>query len=115
MSSSTSSARSHTRRETLQADFASFMKSTMQRFENQEKYLDDAILDMEKHLQEKTTLMAETVQSSAKETSTLSIQNSLVSQTLDSYVAKTNSLLLNIATATVVLGTMTFIYAKLTT
>ncbi|KAF3575618.1 hypothetical protein DY000_02032552 [Brassica cretica] len=81
----------------LQADFQSFKRTTTLRLQEHGKKIDESLLEMKRIFHDQTILLDE-----------LRNKSTLV---LD---AKSQSLLLNIAAATIALGTMAWLYAKIT-
>ncbi|KAG2287374.1 hypothetical protein Bca52824_046978 [Brassica carinata] len=80
----------------LQADFQSFKRTTTLRLQEHGKKIDESLLEMKRIFHDQTILLDE-----LRNKSTLVLE------------AKSQSPLLNIAAAAIVLGTMTWLYAKI--
>ncbi|WZZ53184.1 hypothetical protein YC2023_053291 [Brassica napus] len=80
----------------LQADFQSFKRTTTLRLQEHGKKIDESLLEMKRIFHDQTILLDE-----LRNKSTLVLE------------AKSQSPLLNIAAAAIVLGTMAWLYAKI--
>ncbi|XP_013726764.1 uncharacterized protein At4g04775 [Brassica rapa] len=88
----------------LQAEIESYKRSTTLRFQAQDKHIEDALLEMRKLIDEQSKLMAATIS-----TTTIDKSNHCTAGTKPHYPV------LNIGAAAIALGTMAWLYVKLTT
>nr|VDD09153.1 unnamed protein product [Brassica oleracea] len=94
----------------LQADVQSFKRTTTQRLQKHGKNIDESLLEMKRIIHDQTIMLAE-----LRNNSTLVVDASYASLTNGSFVTKSTSPLLNIAVAAIALGTMAWLYEKIST
>ncbi|KAG2288144.1 hypothetical protein Bca52824_047748 [Brassica carinata] len=94
----------------LQADVQSFKRTTTQCLQEHGKNIDKSLLEMKRIIHDQTIMLAE-----LRNNSTLVVDASYASLTNGSFVTKSTSPLLKIAVAAIALGTMAWLYEKITT
>ncbi|KAF3582845.1 hypothetical protein DY000_02031932 [Brassica cretica] len=94
----------------LRADVQSFKRTMTQRLQEHGKNIDESLLEMKRIIHDQTIMLAE-----LRNNSTLVVDASYASLTNGSFVTKSTSPLLNIAVAAIALGTMAWLYEKIST